>query len=68
VNSPFRLLMRSPERGADTIVWLATTRPGDDWTNGGYYADRRPAAPSPFAEDASLAQLLWEKSAAICGL
>jgi NAD(P)-dependent dehydrogenase (short-subunit alcohol dehydrogenase family) len=68
VNSPFRRIMRTPERGADTIVWLATTTPGKDWTTGGYYADRKPATPSPFAENADLAKLLWDKSAAICGL
>jgi NAD(P)-dependent dehydrogenase (short-subunit alcohol dehydrogenase family) len=68
VNSPFRRLMRTPERGADTIVWLATTTPGKDWTTAGYYADRKPATPSPLADDTGLAKLLWDKSAAICGL
>jgi NAD(P)-dependent dehydrogenase (short-subunit alcohol dehydrogenase family) len=68
VKSPFRLLMRSPERGADTIVWLASTTPGKDWTTGGYYADRKPASLSPLSEDPDLAKLLWDKSAAICGL
>ena len=67
-NSPFRRLMRSPERGADTIVWLATSAPGKDWTTGGYYADRKPATPSRLAEDPGLAKLLWDKSAAMCGL
>jgi NAD(P)-dependent dehydrogenase (short-subunit alcohol dehydrogenase family) len=28
VNSPFRLVKRTAERGADTIAWLATTTPG----------------------------------------
>jgi hypothetical protein len=47
--------MRTPERGADTIVWLATTTPGAQWTSGGYFADRRPAAASRLADDAGLA-------------
>jgi NAD(P)-dependent dehydrogenase (short-subunit alcohol dehydrogenase family) len=68
VNSPLRLLMRSPERGADTIVWLATTTPGKGWPSGGYFADRKPATPSPFADDARLAERLWDQSAAMCGL
>ncbi len=68
VNSPFRHVMRSPEQGADTIVWLATTKPGKDWTTGGYYANRKPATPSVLAKDAGLARLLWDQSAAICGL
>ena len=68
MNSPFRLAMRSPERGADTIVWLATSEPGTDWRSGGYYADRKPARPSPLADDTALAQRLWDESASLCGL
>jgi hypothetical protein len=68
VNSPLRLAMRSPERGADTIVWLATTTPGKEWPNGGYFANRKPATPNPLADDTHLAGQLWERSAAMCGL
>jgi NAD(P)-dependent dehydrogenase (short-subunit alcohol dehydrogenase family) len=68
VNSPFRLVMRSPERGADTIMWLATSMPGRDWTSGGYFANRRPATPSPLAGDTRLAGQLWDRSLSMCGL
>jgi NAD(P)-dependent dehydrogenase (short-subunit alcohol dehydrogenase family) len=68
VNSPFRLAMRSPERGADTLVWLATSIPGRDWENGGYFADRRPATANRAADDANLATELWDRSAQMCGL
>jgi NAD(P)-dependent dehydrogenase (short-subunit alcohol dehydrogenase family) len=68
VNSPFRLAMRSPERGADTLVWLATSAPGTDWDSGGYFADRMPAAASPAAGDGNLAGELWDRSAQMCGL
>ena len=68
MNSPLRLAMRSPERGADTIVWLATSLPGKDWPNGGYFADRKPATPSHLADDMQLAGQLWERSVAMCGL
>lgn len=68
VRSPLRLAMRSPERGADTIVWLATTTPGKEWPNGGYFSNRRPATPSPLADDTQLAQQLWDRSASMCGL
>src|SRR5215510_6068177 len=68
VNSPLRLVMRSPERGADTIVWLATTTPGQDWATGGYFANRRPATPSPLAGDAQLAEQLWDRSMSMSGL
>ena len=68
MNSPFRLAMRSPERGADTLVWLATSAPGRDWESGGYFADRKPAAANRAADDASLAAELWDRSAHMCGL
>ena len=68
INSPFRLAMRSPERGADTLVWLATSAPGRDWESGGYFADRKPATASPVADDANLAKELWEYSAQMCGM
>ena len=68
MNSPLRLAMRSPERGADTIVWLATTVPGKDWRSGGYFANREPATPSPLADDTHLAGQLWDRSASMCGL
>jgi NAD(P)-dependent dehydrogenase (short-subunit alcohol dehydrogenase family) len=67
-SSPLRLLMRSPERGADTLVWLSVSVPGQDWDSGGYFADRRPATPNPAADDADLARELWERSALMCGL
>jgi NAD(P)-dependent dehydrogenase (short-subunit alcohol dehydrogenase family) len=68
VTSPLRLAMRSPDRGADTIVWLAASAAGRDWTSGGYFTDRKPARPNPLADDAHLAGALWERSAAMCGL
>jgi NAD(P)-dependent dehydrogenase (short-subunit alcohol dehydrogenase family) len=66
--SPARLLMRSPENGADTLVWLATSTPGVDWTSGGYYADRSPAQSHPQSDDPVLAAALWDRSAELVGL
>ena len=68
VSSPFRLLLRSPERGADTLAWLAASIPGRDWQSGGYFADRKPATVNPAADDLSLAAQLWDRSALLCGL
>ena len=68
MSSPLRLAMRSPERGADTLVWLSASRPGTDWQNGGYFADRRPATAHPAADDPDLARELWDRSALMCGL
>ena len=67
VASPMRFAMRSPERGADTLVWLATSDPGRDWESGGYFADRKPAA-NRGADNAELAAELWDRSAQMCGL
>jgi len=68
VNSPLRLTMRSPQRGADTITWLATTALGRDRRSGGYFANRKPATPSPLANDTQLAGQLWDRPMSICGL
>jgi NAD(P)-dependent dehydrogenase (short-subunit alcohol dehydrogenase family) len=68
MNSPLRLAMRSPERGADTIIWLATAKPSEDWPSGGYFANRKLATPNPLADDTDLAERLWRQSAAMCGL
>jgi NAD(P)-dependent dehydrogenase (short-subunit alcohol dehydrogenase family) len=68
VSSPLRLAMRSPARGADTLVWLSSSLPGRDWQSGGYFADRKPAAVNPAADDLDLAAELWERSALLCEL
>ena len=62
-----RLFMASPATGADTLVWLATSAPGKDWTDGGYYAKRRPAAVNPLATPERAAEL-WGMSERLVGL
>ena len=63
---PFaKRFMLSPAQGADTLVWLATSVPGSDWTPGEYYARRKPAKQSRQAQDPALAVQLWEHSAAM---
>jgi hypothetical protein len=54
-------MSRSPEQGADTLVWLATS-PDVAGSSGGYYVDREWVAPSPQAQDAHAAGRLWEIS------
>lgn len=71
-SSPMTILYRTPLRrwarmvssteGADTLIWLASSRPGVDWQPGGYYARRAPERSSAKARDAALAEALWEKS------
>ncbi|MEU4367792.1 SDR family NAD(P)-dependent oxidoreductase [Micromonospora chersina] len=63
-----RLLpFRSPERGAETLVWLANQDPAR-LVDGGYYADRRLRRPLPKAADPALAARLWTASAKAVGI
>ncbi len=57
----------SPEKGAETIVYLATS-PEVAGTTGGYFAKSRPATPTAAAQDDAAARRLWEDSAKIAGL
>jgi NAD(P)-dependent dehydrogenase (short-subunit alcohol dehydrogenase family) len=52
---------RRPEKGADTLVWLADALEGAEG-NGGYFVDRRLAVPSPAARDPEAARRLWKVS------
>lgn len=56
-------LLTSADKGADTLVWLATTTPGVDWEPGGYYVKRKVATTHPLVSDARLAAALWDRSA-----
>jgi hypothetical protein len=57
--------MISSEKGADTLIWLASSKPGVDWTPGEYYEKRKPAARTPQARDQELARRLWDASDAM---
>ena len=59
-----KLFMISPEKGADTLVWLATSEPERDWVPGAFYVRRKRASTSPQAADAALARELWDRSEA----
>jgi NAD(P)-dependent dehydrogenase (short-subunit alcohol dehydrogenase family) len=36
-----RMFLRSPAQGADQLVWLAESAPGEGWTSGTFYAKRK---------------------------
>ncbi len=61
------VFMRSPKRGAATIVYLATSEEGGEVT-GGYYENSRPAGTSGAAGDIELADRLWLESERLVGL
>jgi NAD(P)-dependent dehydrogenase (short-subunit alcohol dehydrogenase family) len=53
--------LRTPARGAATLVWLATVD-RDLVRSGAYYVDERERQPSAKARDAETASALWEAS------
>lgn len=69
-HSPLRRFARllTPEDGAKTLVWLATSKPGSDWKPGEYYIKKKLVKTSTMANDPSLATELWQRSVKISGL
>ena len=61
----WRLL--TPEQGADTVVWCATSEE-DTGNSGLYYAHRSSMEPSATAADDEAASRLWEESERWCGV
>ena len=58
-----RVMLSTPDQGADQIVWLAEGTPGTDWQSGSYYYKRQVSIPrNRQALDAGLARGLWERS------
>jgi NAD(P)-dependent dehydrogenase (short-subunit alcohol dehydrogenase family) len=57
----------SPQKGADTIVYLASSPEVAD-VSGGYFYKCRPATPSKEAQDDAVAKRLWLESARLGGL
>jgi NAD(P)-dependent dehydrogenase (short-subunit alcohol dehydrogenase family) len=64
LGAPF---FRTPERGARSLVWLATSAQAAELT-GAYVQDEKVREPSPQARDAALAAGLWERSAELAGI
>jgi len=64
LGAPF---FRSPQRGARSLVWLAVSHAAGSLT-GEYVVDEKVLAPSAQAQDETLAEGLWERSAALVGL
>jgi NAD(P)-dependent dehydrogenase (short-subunit alcohol dehydrogenase family) len=55
--------MRSPAKGAETLVWLVDS-PTVEHLSGGYFMDKQLTTPSAKAQDAEAARRLWELSEA----
>lgn len=69
-QSPLKRLagLISPEDGAKTLVWLASTVPGKDWQPGQYYFKKKIAKTNKLADDKSISRSLWQQSEAMIGL
>lgn len=63
-RTPVRRLAKTADRGADQLVWLASSFSGTDWKSGEYYARHRIARASPRAYDPALSRELWDRSVA----
>jgi len=64
IGGPF---LRSPQRGARSLVWLALS-PEAAALDGAYVYDEKVAQPDAQAQDETLAEGLWERSAQLVGL
>jgi len=62
----FKPFMRSPEQGADTIVYLASS-PDVEGMSGKYLSDRKVISASDEAYDETLRKKLWEASEKLTG-
>ncbi len=62
-----RLVAISPERGAQTSIYLASD-PSVATVTGAYFHNRQSRAPAAAAQDPAIGQRLWEVSLAQCGL
>ena len=58
---------RSPQKGAETLVWLATS-PDIANVTGAYFFDQEQRPPSPEAQDRETARRLWKISERQCAV
>ncbi len=61
----FTPFMRTPEKGADTVIWLAS-EPEVEGITGKYFVDRKERATNPESYDTAIAARLWEVSERMC--
>ena len=62
-----RPVARSPKKGAETLVWLATS-PHVANVSGVYFFDQEQRPPSPEAQDKEIARRLWKISERQCAV
>jgi NAD(P)-dependent dehydrogenase (short-subunit alcohol dehydrogenase family) len=68
-QTPLKVFLISPERGASNLVHFIEGTPDRDWQSGQYYgSNRRIGRTNPQAADAALIQAHWEASTGFLGL
>ena len=63
-----RLALITPDKGAEALIWLVEGTPGSTWESGEYFEKEKPAQATDQANDAELAQLLWDRSKTMLNL
>jgi retinol dehydrogenase-14 len=63
----FKPFMRSPEQGADTLIWLSSSSEVDG-VSGKYFSDRKEIEAKKVAYDPAARRRLWEISEDLTGL
>lgn len=63
----YQKIAKSPEKGAETIVYLASS-PEVNQKSGGYYVNKRAVPSSKISYDPDAATALWNLSLKMCGL
>ena len=58
---------RTPEKGAETVIYLASS-PQVQGANGGYYYNCKPIAPTKEGQDDDVAERLWQASEQLVGI
>jgi NAD(P)-dependent dehydrogenase (short-subunit alcohol dehydrogenase family) len=65
-NGLIKKLIKTPEQGADTLVWLVNNRPL--WKSGAYYVKRKPAMTNRIAKDTQKHKIIWDNTEKLLGL
>jgi NAD(P)-dependent dehydrogenase (short-subunit alcohol dehydrogenase family) len=64
-----RILLTGTEEGGAILRWFIEGTPDETWFSGAYYDERTLSSKvNPQAEDAALAEALWQRSAELVGL
>jgi NAD(P)-dependent dehydrogenase (short-subunit alcohol dehydrogenase family) len=66
-RTPLHKTGASPDKGAEQLIWLATSDPEIAWTSGHYYVRHRIGRANRQAYDATLARQLWDRTAEMLG-